>query len=71
MQVVLKPGETLEVTFAESDGSVEVVFKPINGREAGSIVVRTEWEDDTGRVGEIYKTEFHPNLLKDEVAEVA
>lgn len=57
MRIMLRPGETLTVGFADEndqdvDGTIEIEF----GAEV--LIVRTEWPDSTGREGVIYEERF-------------
>jgi hypothetical protein len=50
--IFLKPGEAVDIQFAESDGSIRVKF------DEDAIRVQTDWEDSSGRVGTIYEEKF-------------
>ena len=52
MIVVLKPGEKVEIHFAESDGEITVNF------QEDRITVETAWPDTAGRQGVIYEEIF-------------
>ena len=52
MIVVLKPGEKVEIQFAESDGEITVAF------HEERITVETDWPDTAGRQGVIYEEIF-------------
>lgn len=52
MEIVLQPGESIKVTFADSDGDIEVRF------DEDAIRVQTEWADSTGREGIVYEEKF-------------
>lgn len=62
MKLELAPGEKIVVTFAESDGEIEVAFNDI------SIEVSTDWPDSTGRRGVIYREVFGDGEQGDEAA---
>ena len=59
MKVELKPGKSVDVVFAESDGEITVAFTETE------ISVSTDWPDATGRVGKIYSEVFGPSELVD------
>ena len=66
MKIMLKPGETLEVGFADAggdhlDGCFEIGFKARDEDGPGHIMVTSEMSDQKGRVGEIFKEEFDPD----------
>lgn len=52
MKLELAVGEKITITFAESDGEIEVAFTEI------AIEVSTDWPDSTGRRGVIYREVF-------------
>ena len=52
MKVVLHPGESVDVEFFESDGSIIVAFNE------SDISVSTDWPDTEGRKGVIYQEKF-------------
>lgn len=58
VKIVLSPSESVVVEFADIDGSIEVSFNAATSTHEGSITVQTEWEDSSGRVGEIYREDF-------------
>ena len=55
MKVVLKPGETLEVEFEETDGTIIVGFSETD------ITVSANLPDTSGREGVIYQEVFGTN----------
>ncbi len=52
MQIVLKPGERIDVCFEDSDGTIQVAF------ERDAIIVSSELPDTSGREGVIYREVF-------------
>lgn len=52
MEVTLKPGQYVDIKFAESDGAVRVAFGHT------SIRVHADLPDDKGRVGTVYHERF-------------
>ena len=52
MKITLNPGETLEVEFKNTDGTVKVSY----GDE--EIKIESDCSDSSGRVGEIYYDNF-------------
>jgi hypothetical protein len=52
MQVVLKPGEYVEIKLAETDGTFRVVYGQTQ------VDVRADLPDSSGRSGLIYREKF-------------
>lgn len=62
MIVVLKPGESIRINFAESDGEIIVTFQ-----EDRITVDAGEWYDSTGREGIVYE-EIFGHGISDKIA---
>lgn len=60
MKIVLNLGETITVSFAESDGEINVSY------DKDAIRVTTEWPDTNGRQGTIYEEIFNNEPIKPE-----
>lgn len=64
MQVTLCPGEYVDVTFAETDGTIRVAFLET------AIFVNADMPDSTGREGQIYREDFSDTGRNDKIAVV-
>lgn len=59
MKVELEPGESVTITFKDSDGDLTIAFNE------ESITVKTDWPDSTNRQGIIYEEKFSTDIDKE------